>query len=176
MIFNYFGRKKGVLGFGKIDLSYDISKNKTLEFTNKFNTNEAKDKSEILFNSDYLNEKLQSNKQSFDQKLIYTHKLDAKKVLIFSGRYINENAPQDYNVNQFIYQDLFAVNANNVTQKSNDKMQFLGFQTRFLDRKANDDLLEFQLGNQFRKDYLNTNFILKFNENEINLPNDIKII
>ena len=34
---NFVGRKTQLIGFGKVDLTYDITKTKTFEYTGKFN-------------------------------------------------------------------------------------------------------------------------------------------
>ncbi len=169
---NFVGRKTQITGFGKIDLNYDINKTKTLEYTGKFNATNEKNRSDLIFNGDLLNEKLKSNNQLFDQKIVFTKKYKSNKILIFSGRYINEKTPQTYSVNQFLYQDLFTQNANNISQTSENKMQFAGFETHLLDRKKNGDLLEIQFGNQFRTDNLISNFQLKNDESIISEPTE----
>jgi hypothetical protein len=167
---NFIGRKTKITGFGKVDLTYDISKTKTLEYTGKFNKTNEKNKSDLTFNGDFLNEQLQSNNQLFDQKIIFTNKIKENKVLLFSGRYINEKTPQTYTANQFLYQDLFAQNANNIAQTSENRMQFAGMVAHLLDRKRNGNLLEIQLGTAFRKDILFSHFELKNNESVVNEP------
>ena len=167
---NFVGRKKQITGFGKIDLTYDISKNKTLEYTGKLNQTSEKNRSDLLFNNDLLNEKLTSNNQLFDQKLVFSNKFKENKVLLFSGRYINEKTPQNYSVNQFIFNDLFTENANNTKQYSQNKMQFAGIEAHLLDKKKNDDLLEIKLGNQLRIDNLYNRFELLNNDISVALP------
>jgi hypothetical protein len=169
---DFYGRKTKVNGFGKIDFTYDVSKTKTLEYTTKFNVSEDKGNSNLFFNGSLLNEKLNNKNQLFDQKIVFTNKMKANKVLIFSGRYIKESTPQIYKANQFLYQDLFSANANNVIQSAENKMQFLGFESHFMNRNKNNDLLEIQFGNQFRKDNLISNFLLKNNEIIIDEPSN----
>ncbi|OAB27749.1 CarboxypepD_reg-like domain-containing protein [Flavobacterium fryxellicola] len=168
----YFtGRKTQITGFGKIDLTYNISKTKTFEYTGKFNKTNEKNSSELLFNNDLLNERLYANNQLFDQKVVYTNKFKENKVFLLSSRYINEKTPQNYSVNQFIYSDLFAESANNTKQFSENKMQFAGIESHLLDKKKNGDLFEIKIGNQLRIDELNTRFELLQNENNIAFPN-----
>lgn len=157
----FIGRKTKITGFGKIDLNYDISKNKTLEYTVKFNATAEKSSSVLDFNTDLFDEKLKSNNQLFDQKFVLTNKFEKNKVFLLSGRYINEKTPQNYAVNQFIYQNSFSGVANNITQTSENRMQFAGFEAHLLDRKENGDLFEMQFGNQFRKDDLMSQFQIK---------------
>lgn len=169
---NFVGRKKEITGFGKLEVSYDISKTKTLEYTGKFNKTNEKNRSNLLFNNDLLNEKLNSNNQLLDQKIVFTNKFKEDKVLVFSGRYINEKTPQNYSVNQFIFDDLFSQNANNTKQYSQNNMQFAGLEAHLLDKKKNGDLLEIKMGNQLRVDDLNTRFALLDVENQISFPSN----
>jgi len=168
---NFVGSKTQLTGFGKIDLTYDISKTKTFEYTGKFNKTNEKNRSDLLFNNDLLNERLYANNQLFDQKLVYTNKFKDNKVFLLSSRYINEKTPQNYSVNQFIFNDLFTENANNTKQFSENKMQFAGIEAHLLDKKKNGDLLELKIGNQLRIDDLNTRFELLQNDNNLALPN-----
>ena len=169
---NFVGRKTQLTGFGKIDLTYDISKSKTFEYTGKFNKTNEKNRSDLLFNNDFLNERLNANNQLFDQKVVYTNKFKDNKVFLLSTRYINEKTPQNYSVNQFIFNDLFTENANNTKQFSENKMQFAGIEAHLLDKKKNGDLLELKIGNQLRIDDLNTRFELLQNDTNLSFPND----
>lgn len=159
-----------ITGFGKIDLTFDISKLKTIVFTSKFNKNNEDNRSDLIFNTDYTNERLKSNNQLIDQKIVYTNKFKDNKVFIMSGRYINEKTPQNYSINRFFYQELFSQNVDNITQFSQNKMQFIGFEGYLLNRRKNGGLLELQLGNQFRNDNLLTSMQLKENETIIEVP------
>ncbi|NHN25203.1 TonB-dependent receptor [Flavobacterium jejuense] len=167
----FLARKKQITGFSKLDLIYDISKNKTLEYSGKLNQTDERKQSNLLFNNVLLNERLNSNNQLFDQKLVFTNRFKDNKVLIFSGRYINEKTPQNYSVNQFIFNDLFSDNADNTKQYSKNQMQFVGVETHFLNKNMKDDLLEMKLGNQLRIDNLNTRFELLNNDINLALPN-----
>ncbi|WP_211224096.1 TonB-dependent receptor [Flavobacterium tegetincola] len=168
---DYVGRKAQITGFGKLDLIYDISKTKTLEYAGKFNQTNEKNRSDLLFNDDLLNERLNSNNQLIDQKVVFTNKFKENKVILFSGRYINEKTPQTYSVNQFILEDLFAEDANNTKQFSQNKMQFAGAEAHLMDKKKNGDLLELKFGNQLRIDNLDTRFELFNNATSLAVPN-----
>ncbi|WP_225876815.1 TonB-dependent receptor [Flavobacterium muglaense] len=167
---DFVGRKTKIAGFGKLDLTYDISTTKTLEYTGKFNKSNEKNSSDLGFNANVLNERLNTNNQLFDQKIVFTNKFKDKKVFLLSGRYINEKTPQSYSVNQFIFQDLFAANANNTRQFTENSMEFAGVEGYLLDKKENGDLLELKVGNKFRLDHINTRFELVDNQNNISAP------
>lgn len=169
---DYNLRKKRFTGFGKIDLTYDISKTKMLEITSKYNKQDEKSKSDLIFNEAQTNERLKNKNELFDQKITFTNKFKPTKVLIFTGRYINEKSPQNYNSNQFFFQDLFpnSNTVNNVAQMIENELQFAGFEAHLLDRKQNGNLLEVKFGNQFRKDNLLSTLFLKENNAVIETP------
>ena len=167
---DFFGRKTQFTGFGKLDLTYDISKNKTFEYTGKFNDTNEKNRGDLLFNNDFLNERLNTNNQLIDQKVVYTHKFKDTKVFLLSARYINEKTPQNYAVNQFIFNDLFTEDANNTNQFSENQMQFYGVEAHVLDKNESGNLFEIKFGNQLRIDALQTQFELLQNNTLLTFP------
>ena len=167
---DFVGRKAQVTGFGKIDFLYDISKSQTLEYTGKLNNAKDRNSSDLLFNGNVLNERLDANNQLIDQKLVLTNKLKSQKAFLLSGRYIHEKTPQNYAVNQFIYRDLFPENATNTSQFSENKMQFAGIEAHLLDKMTNGDLFEMKVSNQLRIDDLLTRFELLENQNNLSFP------
>jgi hypothetical protein len=170
---NYKLRNKNKVAFGKLDVNYNISKTKMLESTTKYNNGNFNDASNLVFNGNSTIENLKHSNTLFDQKINYTNKFKDKKVFLLTGRFIDEKAPQDYSVNQFLFQDLFPgfTNANNVAQQSTNQMQFAGFNAHLLNRMANDHLLELQLGNEYRKDNLTTAFSLLEDDTVLDTPN-----
>lgn len=168
---NFVGQKRQITGFGKVNFTYHISKTTTLEYTGKFNATRDKNRSDLFFNDDLLNERLSAKNQLFDQHIFFTNKRRENQVFVFSGRYINEKTPQVYSVNQFILDELFSVNADNSKQKNQHKMQFAGVEAHFLDKKKNGDLLEMKAGTKFRIDCLNSDFQLYNDQDFIYAPN-----
>ena len=140
---NFYLRQKNKTCFAKADLIYDISKNKTLEYSGKFNSTIEKSESRIIFNSAPIFEKLKDNNELIDQKMVYTNRLKEDKVLIMTFRYISEKTPQNYAINSFFYQDLFDVeSASKVAQSSENKMNFLGFEAHLMNRKISGSVFE----------------------------------
>ena len=169
---DYKLRSKKRIAFGKLDLTYNISKTKMLEATTKFNSGNYNDGSNLIFNENSTIENLKHQNTLFDQKINYTNKFTDKKVFLLTGRFTQEKSPQNYSINQFFYQDLFpdATNTNNVKQQSTNQMQFAGVSAHLLDRKPNGNLLELQFGNEYRKDKLNTEFSILENETTLEQP------
>ncbi|EGV43182.1 TonB-dependent receptor [Bizionia argentinensis JUB59] len=166
-------RNKNRVAFGKLDVTYNISKTKMLEATTKYNNGDFNDSSNLIFNGNSTIENLEHQNTLFDQKINYTNRFKDKKVFLLTGRFIDEKTPKNYSVNQFFYQDLFPSisNANNVKQQSTNKMQFAGINAHLLDRKTNGHLLELQLGNEFRRDRLSATFSLLEDDLILEKPN-----
>lgn len=162
------------IAFGKLGVIYNISKTKMLEATTKYNNGNFNDNSNLLFNGNSTIENLQHQNTLFDQKVSYTNRFKDKKVFLLTGRFIEEKTPQSYRLNQFFYQDLFPANsnANNVGQQNTNQMQFAGVNAHLLDRKDNGHLLELQVGNEYRKDRLESTFSLLENNTVLEQPND----
>jgi len=132
--------------------------------------------SNLIFNGNSTLESLQDDNQQIDQKLLYTHKLNEKEVLLLSGRYINDKSPQTYVNNQFLFADLFEDenNIENVGQFSQNTMDFYGTEIEYKNRKENKNLIEVVLGATYRKDQLESTFQL-IDENEIRIePEDFQ--
>ncbi len=164
------------IAFGKLDITYNISKTKMLEATTKYNNGNFDDGSNLVFNGNSTIESLQHQNTLFDQKINYTNKFKDTKVFLLTGRFINEKTPQNYSINQFFYEDLFenSNNINNVKQLSGNQMQFLGINAHLLDRKKNGNLLELQLGSEYRNDQLNTRFSLFEDSTTVDEPNEFQ--
>lgn len=161
------------IAFGKIDAVYNISKNKMLETTTKYKYGDFNDVSTINFNGNSTIEDLKHQNNIFDQKINFTNKYKKGKVLLLTGRFINEKSPQNYYTNQFFFQDLFSnsPNVNNIKQLSENEMTFTGFNVHLLNRTKKDNLLELQLGNEFRADKLISKLSLLENNTFVNTPN-----
>jgi hypothetical protein len=168
-------KKNKIVGFGKIDIIYDISKTKTLELVSKYNNLNENNVNNLNFNSENTIENLKTNKYLFDQKVTFTNKFEKRKVLLLKGRYINEKSPENYTINKFFYEDLFpSTNSDNVAQSNKNEMSFLGVEAQLLDRKENGNLFEIQIGNQLREDLLLSSLILKEDTDILDTPNNYR--
>lgn len=171
---DYNFRKRKFSGFGKIDLSYDLSKNKTFEYTLKLNRAETTGVSNLLFNKDPLKERLKTDNELLDNKLVFTHKISETKVFLFSGRYIKETKPQIYQVNRFLRDDRFTEKVDNLKQANVNQMEFAGVETHFFSKGHNGSLFEIKLGNEYRKDLLETTLELFEGSTKLDQPIDYK--
>jgi hypothetical protein len=169
---DYQLQNKKRIAFGKLDFIYNFSKTKMLEATTKYNNGDFDDVSNLVFNGNSTLENLQHQNRLFDQKISYSTKFDDKKVFLLTGRFIDEESPQSYSFNEFFYDDLFPAsdNATHVSQQSNSQMKFAGINAHLLDRRDKGNLLELQLGNEFREDKLFTTFSVLEDNSIIDQP------
>ncbi|WP_212906120.1 carboxypeptidase-like regulatory domain-containing protein [Capnocytophaga stomatis] len=160
--------------FGKLDASYDFSENKMLQSSTIVNYGNFYDNTHLLFNGNSTIENLKHQNDFFDHKVAYTQKVKERKIILITGRYICESAPQNYNVNKYYFSDLFPNfdEIDNVKQNVSGAMQFAGINALFMNRTQRGHLLEIQLGNEYKKDKLQSQFTLFQNNTPItNLKN-----
>ena len=150
--------------FAKVDVSYDFTKNKTLEISSKFNTKDGDDVNQINFNAHNLQEKVNTQTQRFDQEIQYTQKLSESKVIVLQARFIYDENQQDYFTNTNYFGDFTQSNSSeNVRQKSNNHGNLLGLSFKYLDRKKSGNLLEINVKNKLENQNLHN--LLYFSQN-----------
>lgn len=161
---DYLLRNRYFTGFGKFQLNYDMSKTSSIESVTSYSdrTNDAG--SNLQFNDVSTVEALTTATQRLDHITTYTNRFDEQRVLLLTGRFIDEKSPQNYDVNQYFFQDLFNTSPQpqSVFQNIENSMTYAGFNAHYLDRKKNGHLLEMQLGNEYREDRLGNE--LRFRE------------
>ncbi|MDO5607311.1 MAG: carboxypeptidase-like regulatory domain-containing protein [Capnocytophaga sp.] len=160
--------------FAKLDMTYDISKNQLLEASAKYSHSDYDNYASLLFNTSATHENLTQINRNSDQKINFTHRFDSKKVLSLTARYIYDQSPQEYGSNRFYFRDLFPqyAAADGIGQEVGNQMQYTGIVAQLLNRKENDNLWEIQLGNEYRKDKLESIFSLFENTSLLTQPND----
>lgn len=148
--------------FGKLNLRYTPNSRMLLETSSSYTSGDYKDKSSLIFNKQVTSENLKNQNRDFQQSIKFTHKLDEKKVLLLGGHYINEKLPQDYRVYAKTYSDLFPQQAalDNVKQEVQASLQYAGLVAHYLDRRKRNKLLDLQLGNEYSKENLSSDFSL----------------
>lgn len=170
---DYQLRNQNRIAFGKLDLTYNISKTKMLEATTKYNRGRFNDASNLVFNGNSTIENLKKRNTLFDQKISYTNKFKDTKAFLLTGRFMNEKTPQNYRINNFFFQELFPSfnTTNNIREQSANEMQFVGINAHLLNRKDNGHLFELQFGNVFRKDKFSSTFSLLEDDLILENPN-----
>lgn len=165
--------------FGKLDLSYDMTKTENIQLISKYNDTDTGKRSDLLFNNTPTIQGLNSNNNRFDQKIAYSNKFKENKALLITGRYINEQSPQIFTVSQNNFTSLFE-NSNptdNISQHSTFKFDYIGIEAHLLDRKKNGNLFEIKAGNTYRIDMLSSSFNIETEAETItpqNFQNDTR--
>lgn len=169
---NYFLNKSTDVGFGRLELTYDISEIELLEYEGKYNISSFYSNSELVFNNTKNREVLAEKNHLHDHLVKYSYRFRDNKILVLSGRYINENKPQKYSNYRFLFQELFPTinSVNTIDQTNKNKFDYLGVKSYLLDRRKNDDLLDFNISYEYRNDILVSDFWLKENHNILLVP------
>lgn len=146
--------------FGKIDLSYDLSKTATFEVVSKYSNTETSKRSDLLFNNAPRLQGLAQTNNRFDQKIAYSKKFKNNNALLITGRYIQEASPQTFTVSQNNFATLFdgSNTPDTISQQSAYRYQYAGAEAHWLDRKKNGNLFEIKAGSQLRADELQSDF------------------
>ncbi|WCM43596.1 TonB-dependent receptor (plasmid) [Flavobacterium sp. CBA20B-1] len=168
-------RFKSHLKKGYINLltTYDISKNDMLQVSSVFNKGIINNYNDLTFNKKNTLERLETENSFFDQKLTYTHKWKDKNVVLIKGRFFSNKIPQFYAVDDYLLGDLFSFDADAMNNNIDNQKTFSGIEADFKLKQKNNDLIEFQVGYQYNKDIINTNFQLFNNYSSIR-PNEFQ--
>ncbi len=168
-----FGKDTNV-GFGRVELNYDISETQLLEYEGKYTKSSINTDSQLVFNGLENRERLDNTDQLHDHMIKYSNRFKNSKILLLTARYINEKKPQEYSTDQFLFDELFPTtqNVNNIQQFSENEFTYLGFKAHVLNRKENKDLLDFSIGYEFRDDKLVSDLLLKEDENLLLQPQE----
>lgn len=162
--------------FGKIELSYDLTKNQNITTIAKYSNTDEDKNSSIIFNNTPLIQGLNSETKRFDQKISYSNKFTKTAAFLITARYINEDAPQLFNVNQNNFTSLFenSTPSSTIQQSSSFNYSFLGVEAHLLDRKKSGNLFELKIGNTYRDDTLISSFNLNNAQNLEDFSNNFE--
>ena len=149
--------------FTKLDATYNISETELLETSFSYLNKNTSDNSDLLFNSVSTFENLDASGTLFNSMVNYSNRFKKDNVFLLTARYIYEDTPQDYSINQFYYSELFPqfTDANNVAQQSKNHMKFTGIAGHILKKTKEGNLWHIQFGNAHRMDQLWSTFSLK---------------
>ncbi len=160
--------------FGKLEISYDISKNENISIISKYSNTDENKSSSIIFNNTPILQGLENATNRFDKKISYSNKITKNKAFLTTVRYINEKAPQQFNVSQNNFTTFFegSESSDTINQNGAFDYQFLGIEAHLLDRKKNGNLFELKLGNSYREDEFSSILNLETSLNLQDFSND----
>ncbi|KXH84401.1 carboxypeptidase-like regulatory domain-containing protein [Chryseobacterium kwangjuense] len=142
---------------GKLEISKEFKNNSNIQFYNKISSLNENNNNVFLFNGQ-LNNQIGTNRLfANENKLIYTKKMDSSKAFVVVARYIFQDRPYDFTDNNDVFQYIINdVSAQRINQVINSKMHFGGAKISYLKKYSENQSFEIQLGNEFRKDQLNS--------------------
>lgn len=158
--------------FGKFEIEHIISENKKLNGILDYSEGVSIYDSDLFFNDLTSTEFLKSNRERFNQKLTYTQKINNNSTFLITNRVINENLPENYDIKNPLFYELFTSNLNllNSNQRVNNSMQFYGLESNLLKRNNKRDLIELKLGYQHQINKINSSLVLLNNQNVLYTP------
>ena len=160
--------QKNDFKFAKINLQYDVSSNEALEGEFKQSNQIENSNLHVKLTPTGFEESLYTDYAIVETKIAYTHKLNSKRVFLITGRYFHENNQQEYVTNQS--NALFDERKSNTSlQQINNEVSFVGFEGKLM-QKNKKNLVEYSIGNAYRKDELNSSFQLRQGKEVLNAP------
>ncbi|WP_312078450.1 TonB-dependent receptor [Chryseobacterium sp.] len=155
---------------GKLELSKDFKNNSNIQFYNKVSSLNENNNNIFLFNQQ-VNHQIGENRLfANENRLTYTKKIDSSKAVVAVARYIFQNRPYDFtDENDVFAKILNNPNAQKINQTIDSKMNFAGAKISYLKKYSEEHNLELQLGNELRKDNLNSDLqIFTLNNDVVN--------
>ncbi len=148
--------RSSINSFGRVGVRYDASETRTLETHTTFHHHGDDVSNRLAFNGQKTAEDLDTDGTRFDQRFNMTNKVSDNFVWLVNARYLSEEKPQHYHVNQFFFHELFpgAEGATRVSQTSEATLQYAGVEWIALKRTKAGDLAEWRAGNEFRREGL----------------------
>lgn len=147
--------------FTKLTLQLEPNERTTLSYTGTLGSLGKNDVGKLLFNGAESQELTGSNGFLTDHNLSYSYKFSQGKALVSSVRWINQQSPVDYSINQYYYEELFEKeDMNSVKQHIANNLQYLGAITHYLSRKKNGDFFELALTGTYQRQQLNSKLML----------------
>jgi len=143
--------------FTKLELQYEPSPHTTLNYTGTLGSLNSNELGTLLFNNITSLETTKNKGYLTNHNLTYSYKLSERKALVSSIRFINQQSPVDYSINQYYYQDLFGPDSvSGVQQHIDNNLRYLGATTHYISRQQNGNFFELGLSSTYQQQKLNT--------------------
>ncbi|ULT23692.1 hypothetical protein KUH03_31740 [Sphingobacterium sp. E70] len=116
----------------------------------------------LLFNGDQSQELTKSNGYLTNHNLSYSHKFSEREALVSSIRWIEQQSPIDYSIDQYYYEDLFGKgDMAGLKQHIENDLRYIGATTHYLNRQKNGDFFELAVSSAYQQQQLNSQLILQ---------------
>ncbi|GHE45433.1 carboxypeptidase-like regulatory domain-containing protein [Sphingobacterium griseoflavum] len=143
--------------FTKVELQYEPSPLSVLSYTGTLGSLNNNELGSLLFNNIASLETTQKNSYLTNHNLTYSYKLSEREALVSSVRFINQQSPIDYSINQYYYEDLFGANAvSDVQQHIENSLLYLGAISHYVSRQKNGNFFELAFRSAYQQQHLNS--------------------
>ncbi len=143
--------------FTKLELQYEASPIAVLNYTGTIGALNNNALGELLFNNIASLEATKNKGYLTNHNLTYSYKLSEREALVSSLRFINQQSPVDYSINQYYYEDLFGTDSvSEVQQHIDNSLAYLGATTHYVSRKKNGDFFQLGLSSTYQQQQLNS--------------------
>ncbi|WP_323670462.1 TonB-dependent receptor [Aquimarina sp. ERC-38] len=165
-------RKKLFTGFGKLDGIYSINDDSRIEYVSKYNIGKQNSREALTFNDESINKQLDTDNVFIDQRITYTKRQKDKSALLITGRYTYDEKPQNFSVDQFLFENLFPEEEEieSILQNVDYKFNYLALEGNYI-TKINKNNLDIKLGYQNTNSKLKSSLSFK-NNNQTSFPDD----
>lgn len=165
-------KKNRLVSSGKIEASYEFTKNSNLKYTGQYTNIDIDDSSNLIFNNVLTNESLENDNPNINQSVLWSIRLNEKEALQIQSKWIEKKTSTNYFTDQFFFEELFPSDStvNGVIQSLRNQFTFLELHGHYLHRENSGNLLELSIGSLYRKDLLRTRFSLLEENSVIDVP------
>lgn len=160
---------------GKIELTKEYKNQSNLQLYHKISSLNEDNNNNFVFNND-RNIQLGSNTLfASENKWVYTKKLDSSRAVVAVAKYMYQNRPYEFSDENDVFTFILSnPNAKKIKQEVASQLNFGGAKISYLKRYSENNNLEIQFGNEFRKDFLTSTLSVSDVHNvEINFDNSL---
>lgn len=152
---SYELRKKTKVGYGKWDAFISLGRDDRLDYVGRLSKGEFIDRASLLFNTESILENTAIETLFADQRITYTRRLANSDALQLTGRFLYDEKPELYDVNTFLYQELFPgqTKIEAVQQFNFNKLNFAGIESSYILNRS-QNYLEVVSGISMRNQHL----------------------
>ncbi|MFD2969468.1 TonB-dependent receptor [Sphingobacterium bambusae] len=143
--------------FTKLELQYEPSASAMLNYTGTLGSLNSNELGELVFNNVASLETTKNKGHLTNHNLTYSRKLSEREALISSLRFISQQSPVAYSINQYYYQDLFGTDSvSEVQQQIANNLRYVGATSHYVSRQKEGNFLELALRSTYQQQQLNS--------------------
>lgn len=119
---------------GKLDGIYTITPDFQIEYVGRFSLGHFHDSAKVVFNRTDFTESVETDLKKIDQRFNITKRINDRRALQLTGRYIYDRKPQDFRVDNYLFQELFPElpQMQTAEQAAETSVEFFGFEGRYI--------------------------------------------